>query len=87
MSKQYTQEEVLSLNAQLEKIAKQVRKLLDSHEFETAKHILLTQALNLVPNHQIVLSDLAYCEKKLNNPLQAYRYLMQALDLKNSIAN
>ncbi|RRN01547.1 hypothetical protein EIM44_08435 [Bibersteinia trehalosi] len=80
MSKQYTQEEVLSLNAQLEKIAKQVRKLLDSHEFETAKHILLTQALNLVPNHQIVLSDLAYCEKKLNNPLQAYRYLMQALD-------
>lgn len=79
MEKQYTPEEAEKLNAQLAIIAKQVRQLLDTHQYETAKKVLLEQALPLVPNHQIILSDLAYCEKQLGNHQASYDYLMQAL--------
>lgn len=81
-----TPEKIAELNAQLDVIAKQVRKLFDQKQFEEAKQILLTQALALVPNHQIVLSDLAYCEKSLRNYTQAYNYLQQALKYNKSIS-
>lgn len=84
MSYEYTREEISALNDKLDVIAKQVRKLFDQHEFEQAKQLLLEKGLTLVPNHQIILSDLAYCERNLNNHPQAYRYLMQAL-ANNSI--
>lgn len=80
MTKQYTPEEAEKLNAQLAIIAKQVRQLLDTHQYETAKKVLLEQALTLVPNHQIILSDLAYCEQRLRNLPQAHAYLLQALE-------
>lgn len=81
----YTQEEIATLNIELDKIAKQIRKLFDQKQFEAAKQILLEQALALVPHHQIVLSDLAYCERNLNNHEQAYQYLMQALEHNRAI--
>lgn len=80
MSQIYTPEQAAELNAKLDVIAKQVRKLFDQSEFFEAKKILEEQALALVPDHQIVLSDLAYCERKLGNFEQAHRYLMQILE-------
>lgn len=85
MNKKYTPEEAEKINAQFAIIAKQVRKLLDTHQYETAKQVLIEQALTLVPYHQIVLSDLAYCEKQLKNYSQAYDYLMQALEHNSEI--
>lgn len=81
-----TTEQIIELNQRLGIIAKQVRQLLDQQQFEEAKQILLSQALTLVPNHQIVLSDLAYCEKSLKNYPQAYHYLMQAIEHNQAVS-
>lgn len=81
-----TSEQIAKLNSRLYLIAQNVRKLLDQRQFEEAKQVLLSQALPLVPNHQIILSDLAYCEKSLKNYEQAYRYLIQAIEHNSSLS-
>lgn len=74
----YTIEEAEKINAFLATIAKEVRYALDTQQYAQAKQILLKKALPVVPNHQVVLSDLAYCEKMLGNNEQGYAYLEQA---------
>lgn len=74
----YTIEEAEKINAYLATVAKAVRHALDTQQYARAKQILLEKALPVVPDHQVVLSDLAYCEKMLGNLEQGYAYLEQA---------
>lgn len=68
-----------TLNAQLQAIAQHVRDAISNHNFELAKHILTEQGLKLLPNHPIMLSDLAYVESQLGRHINAYHHLQQAL--------
>ena len=68
-----------TLNHQLTAIAHKVRHALDAHDYPLAKQILTEQGLKLLPNHPIMLSDLAYAESQLGRYKEAYDYLQQAL--------
>ncbi|MDO4450173.1 MAG: tetratricopeptide repeat protein [Moraxella sp.] len=68
-----------TLNHQLTAIAHRVRHALDAHDYPLAKRILTEQGLKLLPNHPIMLSDLAYAESQLGRYKEAYDYLQKAL--------
>lgn len=70
--------DLTDLNTQLTAIAQRVRHALDAREYLLAK-TLLQEGLTLLPNHPIMLNDLAYAENQLGNPRQAYDYLQTAL--------
>lgn len=84
---QYTQEQADAINAQFRVIAKKVRACFDSKRYAEATAILTNEALTLVPNHQIVLCDLAYSAQQQGDLEQAYRYLHQAMATNNNIAS
>lgn len=70
--------DLTTLNHELTTIAQRVRHALDTHDYSLAKNIL-QKGLTLLPNHPIMLSDLAYAENQLGNHKTAYNHLQHAL--------
>ena len=74
-----SQEQVDALNQVLVDFSQQARFAFDQHNYVLA-HQLVTQVLNLVPNHPIALSDLAIAELRLGYYESAYQNFITALE-------
>ena len=72
-------EKLETLNKILLDYSNQARQAFDQHNYDHA-HQLVTEVLNIVPNHPIALSDLAIAEMRLGHYELAYEHFLQALE-------
>lgn len=67
------------LNVYLLDLSKKTRVAIDTAQFQLAEELIL-KVLEIVPNHTIALSDLAFVKGRMGKPEEAYSLLRKIID-------